>query len=288
MPSPPLDREEYIEQAYFFRTYRERLDENIPSQEILKTIHEEVLSTTKLPMAIEFMKGEIVLHGHIGEAMSRLSHYFAPFQAYIISRAEDDRSRFDQRTALLILEREAEYRAEAPTPAGMFVYQFECLSRNRLGYDRGMMAMADDPMYDAAWRDWILKCRLQLGAVDFADLIYYRSEQHQLEQRRALREPEWTANQPVLFGAKEGRIARANRSKDPLYMFAALQRQLGYPAVPRPKGASIDGNLSPAALDARIKQLEKRFLLIDAELKGNLDLSQFYKPPEEPPEDVPE
>src|SRR5262249_8832173 len=37
MPSAILDREEYIEQAYFFRVFRERLDENVPAQEILAT-----------------------------------------------------------------------------------------------------------------------------------------------------------------------------------------------------------------------------------------------------------
>jgi hypothetical protein len=35
MRGPVLDREEYIEQEYFFRVYRERLLENVPSQEIL-------------------------------------------------------------------------------------------------------------------------------------------------------------------------------------------------------------------------------------------------------------
>ena len=34
-----LDREEQIEQAYFFRTMRERLEENVPTQEILEHIH---------------------------------------------------------------------------------------------------------------------------------------------------------------------------------------------------------------------------------------------------------
>ena len=33
---PVLDREEYIEQAYFFKTFLERLDEDLPSQEILR------------------------------------------------------------------------------------------------------------------------------------------------------------------------------------------------------------------------------------------------------------
>ncbi|MBT5021102.1 MAG: hypothetical protein HON04_20415, partial [Planctomicrobium sp.] len=62
-----LDREEYIEQAYFFRVYRERLENSTPSQEILAGLKEEVLATTKLPMAIDFLMGEIQLNGRIGD-----------------------------------------------------------------------------------------------------------------------------------------------------------------------------------------------------------------------------
>jgi hypothetical protein len=295
MPHVPLDREEYIEQAYFFRVFRERLYQNIPSQDILASIHEEVLSSTKLPMAIDFLKGEALLNGRISDGMARLTHYFAPFQAYVIMKAEEDRSKFDQRIALEILEREATYRANAPVPAGLFVYQFECLSRNKLGYDKGMLAMADDPVYDENWADWIRRSRLQLGAVDFTDLIYYRSEQYLIEQRKLAGDPDLQPRQPVLFGAKEGRIARANAGKDPLFMFAALQRQLGYPTVPRPKRATGEDRLSPTALDARLRQMEKRLQLLESEMKGNLDLSQFYaKPqnfaddePEQPPHDEP-
>ena len=272
----PLDTEEYIEQAYFFRVYRERLEQNISAQEILAAIHEEVLSTTKLPMAIEFLKGEILLNGRISAGMARLPHYFTPFQTYVISKAEEDRSKFDLKTALLMLEREAEFRAQSATPAGLFIYQFECLSRNKLGYEKGMLAMAEDPVYSAEWAEWIRRCRLQLGAVDFAELIYARSEQALLDVRRQLREPERQPELPILFGLKEGRIARANRGKDPLFMFAALQRQLGYPAIPRSLRTNIEGKLAPAALDARLTMLEKRVSLIDAELKGNLDLSQYY------------
>ena len=44
--------------------------------------------------------------------------------------------------ALLILEREAKYKSENPSLAGLFIFQFESLSRNRLGYTRGLAAMA--------------------------------------------------------------------------------------------------------------------------------------------------
>ena len=77
-----LDREEYIEQAYFFRVYRERLEESVPAQSILDSIHEEILSTTNLPMAIDFLRGEILLTGRVGDGMARLAHYFTPFQVF--------------------------------------------------------------------------------------------------------------------------------------------------------------------------------------------------------------
>ena len=47
-----LDHEEYVEQAYFFRVLGERADNNIPMQDLLGTIRDEVLATTNLPLAI--------------------------------------------------------------------------------------------------------------------------------------------------------------------------------------------------------------------------------------------
>ena len=275
MPGQPLDREEYVEQAYFFRTYRERIEENIPAQEILKGIHEEVLATTKLPLAIQFLRGEVMQHGNIGLAMSRLPHYFTPFQAFVMQKTEEERARFDQRIALLVLERECEYRAENCGPAGLFIFQFESICRNQLGYDAGMGAMSQDPVYNEVWGQWIRKVRLQLGTVDFADLIWFYSEQWAIDRSRQTGGAEVVATQPILFGAKEGRIAAANRGRDPLYMFAALQRQLGYPAVPRPqKERGPERRL--AQMELRVADLEKRLQLIEAEQKGKLDLSQFY------------
>ena len=270
-----LDREEYIEQAYFFRVFRERLDENVPAQEVLSTIHEEILSTTKLPVAIEFLKGEMLHTGRLSTGMAHLAHYFSAFQTFVVARAEEDRSRLDQKTALEILRYEAQYRAGTPTPAGLFVYQFESISRNKLGYDRGMEAMAQDPLYDATWREWILRSRLQLGAVDFADLIHLSSDEYVIERRRFSGEPDFQPPHAILFGAKEGRIARANRGKDPLYMFAALQRHLGYPVVPRMRPL-VGPEKEIPELRAKLVQMEKRLQLIEAELKGNFDLSQFY------------
>lgn len=282
---PLLDREEYIEQAYFFRAYHERLDENLPSQEILSGIREEILATTKLPYALDILRDEMMHKGRVCEGMAHLSHYFAPFQAFVMSRAEEERSKFDQRIALQVLEREAKYRADSPSPAGLFVFQFECIARNRLGYTDGLAAMAADPIFDADWSEWILKARTQLGSVEFADLIYFRSESY-VEERRRSAGSEYAPSGRVLFGRQEGRIARANRGKDPLYLFAALQRQLGYPSVPRSK--SQRELQLPPLLEQRLQRLEKRLQLLESETQGKLDLSEFYVNPPQFPDDEPQ
>ncbi|MEZ6054157.1 MAG: hypothetical protein R3C02_22655 [Planctomycetaceae bacterium] len=278
MPSSLLDREEYIEQAYFFRCFRERIDDNLSSQEVLANIGEEILATTKLPMAIDFLRAEMLQKGRISDGMLRLSHYFTSFQAFVMSRAEDEESRFDARIAFQVLEQEAEYQSGEPTPQGLFMFQFECISRNRLGYDRGLKAIADVPMFNEDWKTWIRRLNGLLGSQDFAELLYRRSEHHVAEVRRRTHRPEYEASYPILFDVQEGRIARANIGKDPLYMFAALQRQLGYPKVPRPAPPRTKPLFEPA-IDIRFQQLESRVQLLEAEQKGGLDLTKYYKEP---------
>jgi hypothetical protein len=101
-------------------------------------------------------------------------------------------------------------------------------------------------------------------------------EYWRLEKRDALLsgKPDTGPDRAILFGEREGRIARANRGKDPLYFFAALQRQLGYPAVPRPAPA-ISSAESPAALARRLERLEMRVKLLEEEARGGIDLSRF-------------
>ena len=276
---PVLDREEYIEQAYFFRAFRERVVDGMPAQEVLSRIGEELLSTTKLPLAVGYLSTEIRTLGLMGPAMVRLAHYFAPFQAFVIARAEEEVGRFAIEQALLILEREAKYRADGPTTAGLFVYQFEAISRNRLGYGRGLDAMAGDPFFSEDWRDYILRLQSKLGDVDFADLIYVRSAFFVEERRR--RDPDYEPKFPTLFGEREGKIARANRGRDPVYLFSALQRQLNYPEVPRPK--------RPDEAEARIALLEQRVTTLENRIKAletganpaELDISQVLVKPED-------
>lgn len=279
-----LPREEYIEQAYFFRTLRERIGEGIPTQEILSRLHEEILSTTRLPLAIEFLAQELRFRGELHPAMVQVEHYFAPFQAFVIGQAENDESRFDMPTALLVLEREAEYLSGEPTPQGLFVYQFESLSRNRLGYDRGLLAISRDPAYDEPWRKWIQRVRTSIGTVEFAELLYIRSE-HYVQARRR-RGDDRPSRHPVLFDEKEGKIAKANRGKDPLFLFASLQRQLGYPAVPRPPRPEEDVNVVQE-LQRRVEKLESRVKVLEGDVKGDLDLSQYYTKPDSEQNEAP-
>jgi hypothetical protein len=82
---------------------------------------------------------------------------------------------------------------------------------------------------------------------------------------------------PPLFGDKEGKIARANAGRDPLFLFSALQRQLGYPEVPRPRQRD-DLASKVDTLIAKFREFETRLRLIDSELRGHVDLSQFGKP----------
>jgi hypothetical protein len=272
-----LDREEYIEQAYLFRSFAERITAGIAAQEALVAIGQEVLATSKLPMAIDYLVGELKLVGTLSTAMSRLPHYFTAFQTFVMRAAEEEGGRFDMRTALSMLEREASYRAEAATPQGLFLYRFECLSRNRLDYGHGLAAVADDGIFSPDWKAWIGTVSRQVGLIDLADLVYVRSPEYwRLEKRDAMRagrcEPE--PDRAILFGEKEGRIARANRGKDPLFFFAALQRQLGYPAVPRVKPAEPSAE-TPALLARRLERLEMRVKLLEEEARGGIDLARF-------------
>ena len=287
MPGQILDREEYIEQAYFFRVYRERLQNNVPSQEILQTIQEEILATTRLPMAIDFLRAEILHNGRISTAMERLQHYFTPFQSFVICCAEEEASRFEQLIALEILQSEAQYHADGASPQGLFVYQFECIARNRLGYHEGLTAMARDPLYDEQFARWITQLNIRLGTLDLADIIF-RASEHYGRRRRARQLRSGTQEEPksaetCLFGDQEGRIAFANIGRDPMYFFAALQRQLGYPQVPRSKRAD-DYEKLPPFLEARLNKIEQRLKLIDMEIRGGIDLTKFYQAPGKRPD----
>ena len=270
-----LEREEYIEQAYLYRSLSERLPMNLSVQECLRQVKEELLASAKLPMAVDFLRTELEHSGLLAPAMVRLSHYFTPFQTFIVQEAENERGRFDLRVALEILRFEAEYRAAGASPQGLLVFQFEILCRNRLRYDLGFAAMAADPWFDEDWRDWILIVRRQVGIIDFADLVFVRSQYYQ-QRREARAGGPLPPEKPILFGEKEGKIAWANRNKDPLFLFAALQRHLGYPTVPRLKPVDETPQILPALM-RRMERLEQRLKLLEEEQRdGAFDLTKFY------------
>ena len=279
-----LPTEEYIEQAYFFRVLVERIGQNLPLQELLEQTKYEVLASTKLPMAIDLLLAELKHHGQMSSGMALLKHYFVPFQTFLVSEAESEKGRFDYRTGMRILQAEADYRSKSCSPQGLFFFQFEAICRNRLNYDRGLKAMSDDPVFGPEWREWILIVRRQLGIIDTADLIYVRS---QLYQDRRIAQGHLEVEAPVLFGLPEGKIAQANRRKDVLFLFAAMQRHLGYPAVPKLETFDPLPSLVPQLL-RRMERLESRIKLFEEEQRGGIDITKFYQggriPP--PPDDL--
>ncbi|MGL6097263.1 MAG: hypothetical protein ACRC7O_15875 [Fimbriiglobus sp.] len=274
-PGTRPDRDECVEQTYFFRNLRGQLADNVAAQDAVARIGDELLTTTRLPMAVAFVATELRHSGLVSSGFLKLPHYFTPYQAFVVQQAEDERRRFTMPTALLVLEREAEYKAGTPTPAGLFVYQFESIARNRLGYEPGMTAVAGDPLYGPEWKAYLELVRLQVGVFDFADLVYLRSDLYVTEQRRL--DPGYNPPVPPLYAEKEGKIAKASRGRDPLYLFAGLQRQLGYPEVARIKpkdtiNAKMDG------YDAKIREMEARLRMLEAEQRGTFDPTQFAKP----------
>jgi hypothetical protein len=272
--APLLPREEYIEQSHLFELLHEQTGGQAPIQDLLEQLRHEILATTKLPMAMEYLLTEVKHSGLLGPAMRTLSHYFTPFQTFLIEQSELDTGRFAMNMALKVLADEAKYRIDDATATGLFFYQFEVLCRNRLSYDYGLSAMSGDPMYDPDWSKWILGLRAQIGLVDFADLLFLSSEDYRNKLVAAGQSTEGKG--PFLLGEKEGRIAFANRRKDPLYLFSALQRHLGYPSVPRPKAADETIDLIPQ-LSRRIERLEARIQLMEEERRATLDITKFYE-----------
>jgi len=270
-----LPREEYVEQAYLFDILWQRLGQDITLQDLLQQCRFEVLATTKLPLAVDYLSTELKHAGILATGMRRLAHYFTPFQAFLVEQAEEDRGRFDFRTALRILQFEAVYKASDRFDVqGLFFYQFEGLCRNRLSYDAGLTAMSEDSAYSSEWQAWIRVVRGQLGLVDLADLIYGRSEDFVAYRKRHLgqdADPEY----PILFGVREGKIAFANRRKEPLFLFAAMQRHLGYPAVPKRELYDNTLEMIPQ-LHRRMERLEARLKLMEEEQRQGIDITKFY------------
>ncbi len=277
-PQAPLERPEYVEQAYLYQLLRERTAEQIPMQESLEQIRFELLTTTNLPIAIDYLLTELKHSGLMSPAMFKLAHYFTPFQAYLVSEAEQETGRFAMDMALSVLEAEAKYRVQTASAEGLFFFQFEVLCRNRLNYDKGLTMISNDPIFDADWAKWILMLRAQIGLVDFADLLFLASDEYRERLIDAGESIEGKG--PFLFGRREGRIALGNRQKEPLFLFSAMQRHLGYPAVPRRTPRDENPDLVPQLM-RRMERLEGRIKLMEEERRTGLDITKFYKKPEQ-------
>ena len=183
-------------------------------------------------------------------------------------------------SAFSLLHHDAKFRSEDATPAAMFLFQFETLCRRRLDYDFGLAAMSADPLYDDRWSHWILKVRHQLGILELADLIYVHSE-HYLKRTEIRDDDE--RPEPLLFGDQEGRIALANRKKEPHFLFLALQRQLGYPHIPVAKRKDPILELVPK-LQRSVERMEVRIKLLEEEQRTKgIDITKFYGKDAPPP-----
>ena len=276
---PVLEREEYIEQAYFFHSFRERLVDGLPAQEILARISEELLSTTKLPLAVSFLYAEIKGSGLMAPAMTRIGHYFTAFQTHVIGQAEIAMSRFSMEQALLILEREAKYKSEDPSLAGLFIFQFESLSRNRLGYTRGLAAMAAGPVLPRGL------ARLYPHAPDPAGRRRFRRpDLRALDVLRA----RTTEDQPRVRAQVSRPSSASAKARSPGPTAAATRCTCSRPssaslAIPRSRAPAVPTSSRPASLllEQKIAQLENRIKLAESEINQDVDLSQVMVKPED-------
>ncbi|MFO1534022.1 MAG: hypothetical protein ABR562_10250, partial [Thermoplasmatota archaeon] len=69
-----------------------------------------MLTTTRLPFAVQFLATELKHSGLLASGFAKLPHYFTEFQAFVIRQAEEEKRKFPMATALLALEREALYK----------------------------------------------------------------------------------------------------------------------------------------------------------------------------------
>ncbi|MDO5114034.1 MAG: hypothetical protein Q4E67_06625, partial [Planctomycetia bacterium] len=100
------------------------------------------------------------------------------------------------------------------------------------------------------------------------EMIYARSAYYPLLTGKE-------SGRAILFGEKEGRIALANCRKDPTYLFAALQRHLNYPIVPRRLPGDSEETVV-AKLVRIVDRLEARVKFLEDEMRGGFDITQYY------------
>ena len=142
----------YVEQAYFFRTFLKRMADNMPAQEVLESLHQELLSSTRMPMAIQFLATEIKHSGLLATGLERLPHYFTKFQAFSSPEAEDEGRRIIMPTARSSSSRRRRNQANPDRPGCSSTSSKHSSEPPR--YLDGIIAMEDDPLYDADWTEY--------------------------------------------------------------------------------------------------------------------------------------
>ncbi len=90
-----LPNEEYIEQAFFFEAFIAALEDGVSTQEFLSAIRNELLTTTQLRLAVDFLLTDMKLTGVLSSAMFRIDHYFTPYQAFVMGESEREDGRLD-------------------------------------------------------------------------------------------------------------------------------------------------------------------------------------------------
>ena len=160
---------------------------------------------------------------------------------------------------------------------GLFIYQFECIARNRLGYDRGMKAISDDPFFDKTWRDWILRARLRFGDDRFrpAHLLPLGA----VSGRAA----ETTPRLQAVVSHSVQRAGGADRQGQPREGSALYVR--GVAAADRasrrsPPPGERDGPIIHPALESGCSESRRGLSFSIREVKGEFNLSDFYVKPE--------
>ena len=234
--------------------------------------------TTKLPLAIDFLRTEVLHGGRLNPAMAKIGHYFTPFQTFVVAAGRV--GQVEVRHG----DRAVNPRADGGVPgAGAFAggavhLPVRVRGAEPAGLRRRPAGRRRRPLFrtprggpgSPAWRGRWGRRTSPTWSISAAT-----------SSSRAAAGPNTTPTggpaTRCCSTARLGRIARANRGKDPLYMFAALQRQLGYPRVPKP-AAPADDKLPPAQ-EARLARLEKRLQLLEAEQRGTgIDLHEFHAP----------
>ena len=111
----------------------------------------------------------------------------------------------------MILERRGQVQGpDGPSLPALFVFQFEGDSRrNRLGYTKGLAAMASATrLYTEDWVDYILTLAHPVGRRRSFARPSFSSGPSSLPGD-ASGEPDFISKFPILFGEKEGKIALA-------------------------------------------------------------------------------